>query len=60
MRLQKEDGYCRFGTAKRLKQILNLDDTLLNLSTFIKSLELFYNPQYILTFGSAKPTRGIR
>jgi len=46
----------KFGTAKRLSQILNLDETLFNLSTFMKSLELFYNPQYILTFGSAKPT----
>jgi len=45
----------RFGTAKRLKQIMNLSKGCFSHNT-IKDLKLLNPIQYILTFGSAKPT----
>ena len=46
----------RFGTAKRLKQIMDLDDSGFNIGVFI-NLEDLYTIKYVLTFGSAKPTK---
>ncbi len=48
-------SFRRFGTAKRLRQIRDLNDSSFNLCTFM-ILKLLYPIQLYLTFGSAKPT----
>jgi len=45
----------RFGTAKRLKQIMDLREEYFSNNT-IKDLKLLNPIDYILTFGNAKPT----
>jgi len=46
---------CRFGTAKRLKQLMIYKESKFMLKSFMH-FELFLHSKYILTFGSAKPT----
>jgi len=49
----------RFGTAKRLKQDMNLKERYFS-KTIFEDLKLLIPIEYILTFGSAKPTSHIK
>ncbi|MBN2825670.1 MAG: hypothetical protein JXQ76_10115 [Campylobacterales bacterium] len=51
----KSQNIRRFGTAKRLKQSMTLKEGYFN-KTIFEDLKLLNPIQYVLTFGSAKPT----
>jgi len=53
--VKMDEATRRFGTAKRLRQIMDLSDNQFNLGIF-KSFKLLYPIKHSLSFGSAKPT----
>jgi len=48
----------RFGTAKRLDKIMNTEKCYFSWEIF-DNLELLIHMKYHMSFGSAKPTRGV-